>query len=52
VPCLVRWPGKIPAGTVGFIIKEAPFMTGSVLRFDGGYVLGGEEVTPMPPGIL
>ncbi len=37
---------------VAFIIKDAPFMTGSVLRLDGGYVLGGEEVTPMPPGIL
>ena len=37
---------------VGFIIKDAPFMTGSVLRLDGGYVLGGEEVTPMPPGSL
>ena len=37
---------------VGFMVKEAPFMTGSVLRLDGGYVLGGEEVMPMPPGIL
>ncbi len=35
-----------------FIIKEAPFMTGSVLRLDGGYVLGGEHVAPMPPGVL
>ena len=37
---------------VGFIIKDAPFMTGSVLRLDGGYVLGGEDMAPMPPGIL
>lgn len=35
-----------------FIIKEAPFMTGSVLRLDGGYTLGGEKVEPLPDGIL
>ena len=38
--------------TVLFIIKDAPFMTGTVLRLDGGYVLGGEEVATMPDGIL
>jgi len=37
---------------VRFIIQDAPFMTGSVLRIDGGYVLGGEEAGPMPPGVL
>jgi len=35
-----------------FIIKDAPFMTGSILRLDGGYVLGGEKVAPMPKGVL
>lgn len=35
-----------------FIIKDARFMTGSVLRLDGGYVLGGEKVAAMPPGEL
>jgi 3-oxoacyl-[acyl-carrier protein] reductase len=35
-----------------FIIKDAPFMTGSVIRLDGGYVLGGEKVPPMPKGVL
>ena len=35
-----------------FIIKDAPFMTGSVLRLDGGYVLGGEKVMSMPPGVV
>lgn len=35
-----------------FIIKDAPYMTGSVLRLDGGYVLGGEKVPPMPKGVL
>ncbi|MCJ7773265.1 MAG: SDR family oxidoreductase [Desulfobacterales bacterium] len=35
-----------------FIIQGAPFMTGSVLRLDGGYVLGGDRVKPMPKGVL
>jgi 3-oxoacyl-[acyl-carrier protein] reductase len=35
-----------------FIIRDAPFMTGSVLRLDGGYVLGGEKVEPMPKGVM
>ena len=35
-----------------YIIKDAPFMTGSVIRLDGGYVLGGEKVDKMPEGIL
>ena len=38
--------------TVLFIIKDAPFMTGSVVRLDGGYVLGGEKIAPMPKGVL
>jgi 3-oxoacyl-[acyl-carrier protein] reductase len=35
---------------VMFILRDAPFMTGSVLRLDGGYVLGGEKMQPMPKG--
>ena len=35
-----------------YIIKDAPFMTGSVIRLDGGYVLGGEKVAKLPKGIL
>lgn len=35
-----------------FIIKDAPYMTGSVLRLDGGYVLAGEKIPPMPKGIV
>jgi 3-oxoacyl-[acyl-carrier protein] reductase len=38
--------------TVAFLIHNAPFMTGSIIRLDGGYVLGGEKVGPMPKGIL
>jgi 3-oxoacyl-[acyl-carrier protein] reductase len=37
---------------VHYIIKDAPFMTGAVLRLDGGYVLGGRENGEMPKGIL
>ena len=37
---------------VRFIIQDAPFMTGSIIRLDGGYVLGGDRVGPMPEGIL
>jgi len=37
---------------VMFMIKEAPFMTGSVLRIDGGYPLGGEKMGPMPDGVV
>ncbi len=35
-----------------FMIQDAPYMTGSVLRLDGGFVLAGEKVPPMPGGIL
>ncbi len=38
--------------TVLFIIKDAPFMTGSVIRLDGGYILGGEKVEAMPEGVV
>ncbi|MFO7930180.1 MAG: SDR family oxidoreductase [Desulfosalsimonas sp.] len=34
-----------------FMLQDAPYMTGSVLRLDGGYVLGGENVAPMPEGV-
>jgi len=37
---------------VMFLIFHAPFMTGSVIRLDGGYVLGGEKIPVMPKGIL
>lgn len=37
---------------VGFLLADTPFMTGSVIRLDGGYVLGGERVAPMPDGVV
>jgi len=36
---------------VHFILFDAPFMTGSVIRIDGGYVLGGDRVWSMPEGV-
>jgi len=35
-----------------YIIKDAPFMTGSVIRLDGGYIFGGEAAGKIPKGIL
>ena len=35
-----------------FIIQDAPFITGSVLKIDGGYLLGGEFMEPMPKKVL
>lgn len=35
-----------------FVIKDATYMTGSILRLDGGYVLGGEPVAPLPDGVV
>lgn len=37
--------------TVLFVLRDAVFMTGSVIRLDGGYLLGGEYVEPMPEGL-
>jgi len=37
---------------VRFLVDGAPFMTGSVVRLDGGYPLGGEPVAPMPEGVV
>lgn len=35
-----------------FVVRDAPFMTGTVLRLDGGYLLGGEYLEPMPRGVI
>ncbi len=45
-------------GTIDDAVKaclfmiNAPYMTGSVVRLDGGFVLAGESVPPMPKGIV
>ena len=49
IPRLGRIDDVVKA--VLYILKDAPFMTGSVLRLDGGYVLGGEKIGPMPEGV-
>jgi 3-oxoacyl-[acyl-carrier protein] reductase len=38
--------------TVLFLVRDADYMTGSVIRLDGGYVIGAEEVPAMPAGVL
>jgi len=50
----LRRVGKLSdiVSAVMFLIEQAPFMTGSVIRLDGGYVLGGDIVPVMPKGIL
>jgi len=40
------------AQAVLFLIRDADFLTGSVLRLDGGYVVGGEAPSVMPDGVL
>ncbi len=40
------------ASAVRFLVLEAGFLTGSVLRLDGGYCLGGEKVGSMPEGVV
>jgi 3-oxoacyl-[acyl-carrier protein] reductase len=51
---LLRRVGTIEDVTkaVLFVIRDAPFMTGSLLRLDGGYLLGGEYSEPMPKGVI
>ncbi len=40
------------ARMVLFLVRDAEYCTGMVLRMDGGYVLGGEKTMEMPPGVL
>lgn len=40
------------ADAVFFLLHQATYMTGSILRLDGGYVLGGEKTGSLPEGIL
>ena len=35
-----------------FLIQDAPFMTGSVLKLDGGFTLGPDRIPRMPKGVL
>ncbi len=51
---LLRRNGTIAdvVAAVRFVLTQAPFMTGSVIRIDGGYILGGEDVGPLPKGVV
>ncbi|MDD2463004.1 MAG: SDR family NAD(P)-dependent oxidoreductase [Desulfobulbus sp.] len=40
------------AQAVLFLVRDADFMTGAILRMDGGYVLGGDQPSTMPAGAL
>ncbi len=40
------------ARSVLFLVRDATFMTGAIIRMDGGYTLGAEKIPPMPAGIL
>ncbi len=37
--------------TVFFLIRDAAYMTGSVIRLDGGFCLGESRIPPMPAGV-
>ena len=38
--------------TILFLIRKADYMTGTIIRLDGGFVLGSENVPLMPDGII
>jgi 3-oxoacyl-[acyl-carrier protein] reductase len=40
------------ARMVFFLLAEADYLTGTVIRMDGGYVLGNEGVPGMPEGVV
>jgi len=51
---LLQRTGRVEevAKMVRFMVFEAGFMTGSVIRMDGGYILGGDKTAPMPSGVV
>ena len=50
---LLQRTGRIEeiVSAIFFLLRDATYMTGAVLRMDGGYVLGGEKIPPMPVGV-
>jgi 3-oxoacyl-[acyl-carrier protein] reductase len=40
------------AKAVLYLVRDAAFMSGSILRLDGGYILGGDTARTMPAGFL
>ena len=51
---LLHRTGKVEevSETAYFLTVQATYMTGAIVKMDGGYTLGGVEVPPMPKGIL
>lgn len=51
---LLHRTGKVDevSETAYFLSVQASYMTGAIIKMDGGYTLGGTEVPPMPKGIL
>ncbi len=52
--CLLNRTGtpEEVAKTTLFLIKDAKYMTGTVLKMDGGFTLGSKQVPPIPKGTL
>ncbi len=52
--CLLKRTGtpEEVAKSVLFLLKDADYMTGSILKLDGGFSLGSNQVPSMPEGIL
>ncbi len=52
--CLLQRTGtpEEVADSAMFLIRDAHYMTGTVLRLDGGLSLGSQRVPPFPGGIL
>lgn len=48
---LLQRTGKLTevVSAVKFLIDDATFMTGGTLCLDGGYMLGYDQVPPLPP---
>jgi 3-oxoacyl-[acyl-carrier protein] reductase len=51
---LLRRTGRVEevAKAVRFLVSGATFMTGAVIRMDGGYVLGSDGISPLPVGVV
>jgi len=52
--CLLQRTGtpEEVAKTALFLIRDADYMTGSVVKMDGGFTLGSSIVPPVPKGVL
>jgi 3-oxoacyl-[acyl-carrier protein] reductase len=51
---LLQRTGRVEevAKMVRFLVFDASFMTGSTIRMDGGYIIGGDKAASMPKGVV